>query len=67
MKFLNNTRDPQTPEDSAFAERLRSIATRSKGPFEPDSAPESMRIPEIERRFWNPADVPGADEQAAAF
>ena len=68
MKFLNNKREPRSAEDSAFAERLSAIASRSKGDMQREPVPElAVVIPGIERRFWNPDDLPeGRDEPAAA-
>lgn len=66
MKFLKSKREPQTREDSAFAERLNAIASRSKGDMQREPTPEpAVVIPGIERRFWNPADVPGANDHPA--
>lgn len=67
MRFLNSKREPQLAEDSAFAERLSAIASRSRAGIEPDSIPEpSTRIASVERRFWAPSELPDGGSDAEA-
>lgn len=68
MRFLSSKRGPQSAEDSAFAERLSAIASRSRAGIEPDSTPQPLtRIASVERRFWAPSELPdGASEAEAA-
>ncbi|HEU5068140.1 MAG TPA: hypothetical protein VFT61_08150 [Sphingomicrobium sp.] len=67
MKFLTNKSEPQSAEDTAFAQRLSAIANRGKGIVTPEPAPEfEPSLPAIEQRFWNPSDLPDHGEHPAA-
>jgi hypothetical protein len=67
MKFLSTKSEPQSAEDTAFAQRLSAIANRGKGIVTPEPAPEfEPSLPAIEQRVWNPTDLPGHGEQPAA-
>ena len=69
MKFMNKKREAQPQDESAFAERLSAITVRSRGDVAEFPPCEVLAdVPAIERRFWNPADLPdGADEAGAAY
>jgi|GEM_PF-5533542 hypothetical protein len=67
MKFLSTKSEPQSAEDTAFAQRLSAIANRGKGVVKPEPAPEfEPSIPAIEQSFWNASDLPDHGEQPAA-
>ena len=67
MKFLNTKIEPQSAEDTAFAQRLSAIANRGKGIVKPEPVSEfEPSMPAVEQRFWNPSDLPDHGEQPAA-
>jgi hypothetical protein len=65
MKFLSNKHEPQSAEDTAFAERLHAIANRGRGIVKPEAIGEfAPGIPRIEQHSWT--DLSDHGEAAAA-
>jgi len=65
MKFLSNKHEPQSAEDTAFAERLNAIANRGRGIVKPEAIAEfgPSTLP-IEQHSWT--DLSDQGEAAAA-
>jgi hypothetical protein len=63
MKLFANTTPPQSGEERAAADRLRSVIGRSKGDVPPSPVPgDLIKQPKVSRRFWTPDEVEAENE-----